>query len=636
MINAGLFAAMCAHLREGERLAAARLFAASAKVAVPRTDADAVVYLRQVLRYFLEADKYEEAAELLWGSAVFSCQPRCTQMVWRNFRAEPFVLLQGAASMSKSYGGGAYLLLDWLRDPEYTTIKLVGPSEQHLEDNLFSHIIKMHQDSAIPLPGHVGKLFIGLDPRQRRSAISGIVIPIGKKSGRLQGSKRFPRKGNVHPVFGRMSRLKIFIDEFENVPPGVIKDIENVMANYNGTEDAGTLFIGAAYNPTNIGGPAGVRAEPLNGWGSFNMETDEEWKSKRGWKVVRLDAAKCENVMQRKTIFHGLQTYEGYQAIIRGSGGTESAGYFTFCRACFPMSGNAVSVIPQLMLDRSVATVTWRETPRIVVGIDIALEGGDTAKLAWGKAGVATGVTRQPTIQFPQGETVVFQGPQGRPGEKYLVQLCALMPLPKGDTWVMAQEVVRVCRLLNVDPDWVTMDRTGNGAGVHDIVKTLWSSAVRGVNYYQAASDKKIVAEDKTTAHESVNRMVSELWVALRKWMDYGRFFILPEVSLDKLGPQLVGRQISLGKVDAVESKKDFTDRNNPSPDEADATTLMLHSARMASGEIPAVTQDEVATFVEVNRGQRFAAYREGGAIIGITDRFSGLNDEGGADSEDF
>ena len=67
----------------------------------------------------------------------------------------------GAASMSKSYAGGAWHLLDWVRDPEYTTVQVVGPSENHLEANLFSHLIRMHRESKIPLPGQIGELLSG-------------------------------------------------------------------------------------------------------------------------------------------------------------------------------------------------------------------------------------------------------------------------------------------------------------------------------------------------------------------------------------------------------------------------------------------------------------------------------------------
>lgn len=618
----------CRLLRADDRIGAGRVVAAFTGQQPPRTEPDALVFLRQLLQHLLDTDRYEDAALILWGENVFSCQPRCTQMVWRNFKTEPFVLLQGAGSMSKSYGGGAWLLLDWVRDPEHTTVKVVGPSEQHLEDNLFSHLVKLHQEASIPLPGLVGKLFIGLDPRQRRSSLTGVVIPVGKKSGRLQGSKPFPRK-KEHLQFGKMSRLRVFIDEFELVPTGVLKDIENLMSTYSGK--AGSLLIAAAYNPNDIAGPAGTRAEPVDGWGTFDIEKDEEWRSKRGWKVVRLDAARCENVIAKAEVFPGLQTYEGYQSIIRNSGGTESAGYYTFCRAAFPVSGTALSVIPQLLLDRAVGEVIWRETPRVAVGIDIALLGGDTAKACIGACGMATGVKRSPSLLFPLGEVVRFRSSGGQLKDRFVAQVNSILPLPRGETLAMAQEAIRVCRLAGAEPDWVTLDRTGNGAGVHDMVMQLWSAGVCGVNFSQRATERRIVQEDRGPASTSVANMVSELWVALRKWMDYGRLVISPAVSLDRLGPQVTGRRMVVGKKDTVESKEAYTSRSNPSPDEADAVTLFLHSVRMASGELPALSGADGAELGGADeREQRGGPFRrfEGGVMVGVTDRFEGLNEE--------
>ena len=51
------------------------------------------------------------------------------------------LMLQGAASMGKSYSVGVYAYLDWRRDPQYTNYQILGPSAKHLERNLFPHIV---------------------------------------------------------------------------------------------------------------------------------------------------------------------------------------------------------------------------------------------------------------------------------------------------------------------------------------------------------------------------------------------------------------------------------------------------------------------------------------------------------------
>ena len=83
----------------------------------------------------------------------------------------------------------------------------------------------------IPLPGTVGKLFIGMDAKERKGSITGVVVPLGKKAaGRLQGVKRDPRK-KPHHIFGKLSRMFVFLDEIANIPIGIWRDIDNVMSN---------------------------------------------------------------------------------------------------------------------------------------------------------------------------------------------------------------------------------------------------------------------------------------------------------------------------------------------------------------------------------------------------------------------
>lgn len=173
---------------------------------------DATMLLSTLLHWCLENNGYEEAAQLLWSPTLFDSRPESSRRVWKAFEESNLFLLMGAGSMSKSYSVGVRLFLEWIRDPEYTHIKVAGPSEAHLKENLFNHLIKLHRQSTIPLPGKCQELFIGMDSKSRKGAIAGLVIPLGTAgSGRAQGLKRDNRK-KPHPVFGPTTRLFIFLD----------------------------------------------------------------------------------------------------------------------------------------------------------------------------------------------------------------------------------------------------------------------------------------------------------------------------------------------------------------------------------------------------------------------------------------
>ncbi len=573
--------------RTDYRLAAAQV--AAEMLEIPpgsvQTDEQATQVLQSVLFFCLNGHHYHDASVLLWPPNLFTCLPEATRRVWDALDSSAGLIVMGGASMSKTYGGGVYYFLDWLADPEYTTIKVLGPSEQHLQDNLFSHLVELHRASRIPLPGRVGDLFIGLDLRQRRSSISGVVVPLGKRpSGRLQGAKRFPRR-RPHPTFGKLSRMRILLDEAENIPQGIWSDIDNVIANSEGVDG---LKIACAYNPKDSSLPLGQRAEPVGGWRVFDIERDYDWVSARGWRVVRLDGERCENVVQKRIVFPGLQSCEGLELLARSSGGKSSASYFTFGRGCYPQKGAAFTVIPQSVLNRVVAEVVWLETPTKASGVDLALEGGDLTVHVGGLYGRATGLKYPRSLEDPDGREETFTDSHGRPAPRWIAQLTEVKVLERGESVAMAREVKRACQEFGTRPEWICVDRTGHGAGVHDILREIWSPLIRGINYSESATSTKILLEDTQTASELYERVVSEVWFATAKWAEHGVLKVHPSVPTSKLFLQLGGRQFKPGLRNKVESKREYRDRTaQPSPDEADAVTLFVHSIRLNVRETP-------------------------------------------------
>lgn len=290
----------------------------------PETKDHVVALVTQLVHWCLNHDRYALAARLLWTENLFDARPHFTQIIWETLKKSASTMLMGSASASKSYSTGVWLLMDWIRDPENTSVKLLGPSEKHLSENLFTHIVNLHQSASIPLPGTTGDLWIGMDRKNKFGSISGVVVPLGKKAaGRLQGTKAGKRK-NPHPLFGPERRLRVFMDESEKIPKGIWRDVDNIFSNLNGIE---TFKIICAFNPEDQNGESGTRCEPVGGWESFDIDKDELWRSRRGWDVVRLDGFKNENIIYKQTIFSGLQTWESITRLIENAGGYQSSGY---------------------------------------------------------------------------------------------------------------------------------------------------------------------------------------------------------------------------------------------------------------------------------------------------------------------
>jgi hypothetical protein len=477
-------------------------------------------------------------------------------------------------------------MLEWARDPQYTTVRVVGPSEDHLRANLFSHLIGLHVAALIPLPGKIADLCISFE-NDKRAAILGTVIPLGRKgAGRLQGVKRFSRPTR-HPEFGPLSRIRVLIDEAEKVPPGIWSDADNVLSNVDGMHG---LKLVSAFNPQDITGQVAERCVPPDGWESVDEDEDEDWISQKGFKVVRLDAHRSENVIEKKVIYPGIQTYEGLEMLARANGNNrQSAGYMTFGRGLYPTLTSALGVIPVSALLHWVGEFLWTKTPRGVAGVDVALEGGDDPIVATGLYGWATGFRYAITPENPQGKVLEFRNRSNELIERPVLLCNGLITLPPGPTLEMASAIQKLCRELSIDPECVMLDRTGNGAGVHDVLKTIWHSGIQGINYSESASDKRILQEDKEPAEKLYDRAATELWFATRRWLEVDSFKVSLGLDTVKLSKQLTTRHYKTGKKAKVEPKRDYKLRLGESPNEADAFTLMLHGVRMFFGDTPSV-----------------------------------------------
>lgn len=583
------------HIHSGQLFDAARtVLRVSGLNKEPKTKAEALEPITTLVFGLLAHDRYEDAAKILWTPTLFSAEPYLTRLAWDNIRNYTGVMLMGSASVGKSYGCGVLFFLDWLADPEYTTVKVVGPSEDHLQSNLFSHLVSLHRSASIPLPGRIGDLFIGLDLRNRRASIAGVVIPLGRKrgAGRLQGVHRFARK-TPHEKFGVLSRLRVLVDEIEKVPPGIFADLDNLTSNVEGTYGCKVV---TAFNPELVGGPVYQRCEPLRGWNTFDIEKDEVWTSKRGWTVVRLDATKSENVTSGRVLYPGLQTKEGLDELLRKAGGYQSASWFTFGRAVYPPQGTSFTIIPQSFLTEFQAKFFFIDKPRIVGAVDSALEGGDPAKMAVGQWGLASGVRLPPTTKYPEGREVMFQDAAGNITPRHALQIDRIFTIPKGDTVAVAQEIRRACRNLSVEPGWLMIDRTGNGSGVHDWLLNNWSPEVRGVNYSESSTHTKIMAEDSDWCDEAYSRIDTEIWFATRKWIEFGVVKLSDGVETDELYKQFTGRKYlagaGAGGKSKIQSKREYKAEGNESPNEADSVTLLIHCARMASQVTPSMQLD--------------------------------------------
>lgn len=561
------------------------------------------------LQYLLDNERYQDAATLLWTTNQFSAEPQVVGELFDTMFENVKVMVPGASSMGKSYNLGVWHYLDWRRDPLYTSVQMIGPSENHLQKNLFTHLIRLHRQASIKFEqAEVMQLGITTDPHERSSGIFGVVIPLGKKApGRLQGMKA-PTRPKPHPILGPLGRIRVMLEEAENIPVGIWEDVTNILSNVSGLE---RFKISAPFNPKDPNGPCAQRVEPVDGWQSLDIETSIRWISKRGWAVYRIDAYRSENVVLGYEKYPGLQTKEGLEAAISNAGGVGTPGYYTMARGWFPVSGVDLAVIPQHLMHSVTGEYVFTNTPEICAGVDVALEGEDTAIMCLGRCGHSSGWKKPPAKEKPQGEFVAFRNETG-PIRKFVVQIDSIFSLPKGDTEKLKAAIIDTANKAHVNGAYLGIDRTGNGAGVHDLLVRQYHSSCKGMNFSESPTGRRILRESQKLPSDEYSLLVSEMWYAVSKYIEFHYLKIHPNVPTDPLHHELTGRRTEPGGAKTkVESKKAYKSRGNRSPDRADALTILLHAVRLNLAAPPSAT----------NAGVREPLTGTGKQRIGSTDR---------------
>ncbi len=561
------------------------------KAPIVKTKSQAVAILRGLFQHLLDNEMYLHAATLQWGPDVFQTEPESVKRSFTAMHKGSTILFMGASSTGKTYGAGAWMLLDYLRDPLYTTVKLAAVNEDHLKKNLFAHVVFLFRNLAIPSEHNIevrdSDLWMGVKEAGYEFGIAGIAFKQAQEtSGQFKGYKAKPVRPKPHHQFGYMSRLRVLGDEGQNWPGGPFKDFNSIVASKTGKE---LIKLAVAFNPESISQHVVQLAEPEQGWNLDELDTLYDYESKAGWLVCRLDAARSENVLQKKVVFPGLQTYEGFISYLK-SGGDSSANYMCFARGFPPMKGSINTIIPPAWPQDARGEATFIETPINCAAVDLAFMGIDSAQMAVGRWGLASG-WRDHMGKFHQ---FMDRTNLTTPRPRHLLQIDQIIPLQKHDDAIrMGEEIIGRCKMLDIEPEWVALDKTGIGFGTFSHLSKVWGD-VCGIAWNEKATEMKIVAEDTESAQKQCEGIMSEMWWAFRRWLDPRCCAILinPIIPPQPIHTQLTSRRYRSGKNGIkVEPKEEYKARNQKSPDEADALVMLVHVVRRNSDIIPGLVE---------------------------------------------
>lgn len=514
---------------------------------------------------------------------------------------EPKVLIPGGGSQGKSYTPAAWSVLNWTRDPAYTSGKIISVTQTHADANIMATIKMFHTSSAIKLPGTAMDKSIILGNGDKRASIALVALPPGDDGkGRLRGFHPV-RRPSIHPQFGVKTRLFALIDEGEDAAGGLWEGLENMLSTQGKADEVNLITIASGANPKKRESPYGQRAETPGGWETFDIETSDEWygpESLGRWKVIRIDPAKSENVVEKYERFPGMMSYEGYMNYYKQ--GVTHPAYLTFARGAWPTGTTEFYVTPQAYFNNTRGVFVFSGMPIPVASFDAAFsEGGDNPILTSGRFGTVIG------FHPSSGE---YQDFSKRPFNGLQVE--QQFKINKGNTIVMADEIINYLRVLQVRPEFFFCDKTGNALGVHDAIQMKFNG-ILGIHWSEAASDRKILNEDSMTAEERFFGVTAEMAFAFSDWLQYGYVKFAPMMDISKLIAQATGRKFYYGGKGLIhlQSKAEFkTDTSGSSPDEYDSMIMMVHGIRVRKSQgvtmLPDVKQARDRKSGKVNWGK--------------------------------
>jgi len=339
------------------------------------------------------------------------------------------------------------------------------------------------------------------------------------------------------------------------------------------TQDNSRVKIFAATNPKDRTSKFGEYAEPKDGWASLDIDSSESWDSSRGWRVTRLDGAKCENVAQRKLIYEGLQTIEGFENLLKL--GENNPEYFTMGRGWFPEASAQVVIINEQLFAKAKGYYTFSGPTVAAAGVDMAFDGNDSVIFTLLRHGSAVGWTDA------RGEFQKFKD------ERRVIQIEQQFVLEKRDTIEQSKAIIKLCEEVFVKPRWLSTDRTGNGTGVHDALCSMFGPEVFGIMFGWSATDTRILEDDSHQCSEIYHDIVTEMSFAVRRFIETDLIKLNPGINWNQLERETVPRRYSQqGRgILRIESKKDFKKRNSGnSPDRFDSLIIAVHGVRMNEG----------------------------------------------------
>jgi hypothetical protein len=446
----------------------------------------------------------------------------------------------GCAAAGKTFTFTMLSLVEYLSQPHASRLALTSTTVPSLRGRIWAEVTNF-MTPVVPLFGlNVvdSQTKIQFKKGDDRNAIIALAVDSGSVEqavGKLQG---------VHT-----DRMIIVVDEAAQTQPAIFSARANLQV--------GTTYYRfvAIANASSQFDAHGKFCEPKGGWSTITAD-DEHWETNTGI-CLHFDGLRSPNVKAGQTIYPKLFAQTNIDTIKKNHG-ENSLEWWSYVRGFWAPTGvrNTVLDAATIQEGRAREQIVWQgEGVKTIAALDPAFTtDGDDCCLRFAKVGKATdgglAMLLTETIKIQLEERVDY-------------------PL----FYQVADKTIAELQKRGVQPEDFTLDATGGGAGIADIISQRWQNGFRRVSFGGAATDDLVSTEDDKTGREVYFNRVTQLWFNTRQLVMAGRLRGLDDDTAKELCTRLYS--LKNEKI-RVESKKEMKLRTSgTSPDKADACALL-------------------------------------------------------------
>ena len=496
----------------------------------------------------------KEAIHRLWHTNDLLWHGWIERML-RSWCDYNWIVWTGPASSGKSMAASAFALEYWLEDPTHTSVIMASTTKSALARRLWFYVQDLH--AKIPAEaGYKGEAIyseymIRWKAGDKKNGIFGVAVEEG------------PIEEALHNLIGfHNKRVALMVDE----APGVREALFGACDNLSKNPEFKCLMMGNAESRED---PHGRFSEPVYGWPSVDPETDTQWETtgamaqgngvcvffdgRKSPAITEVDGQQRFPFLINQSQIDAALDY--YKTPDDPRFWSQSIGFWP------PITLKRTVLDERIVLNNAVKEpAIWYTSFRWFAALDPSYEGGDRKVFQAFKLG-QLGADKNDSWQ------IEFAKP---------VELKISIKEEKEIHYQIVQQCIDLCEGLEIPPIRFALGSSGEGGGLLSIFRREWGAVV-GIEEAGVVSDRPVSKSNPRSCHEEYDRVVTELWFAVREFCIHGCIRAMPDEAIREYYArrwQIQNRKVRL------ETKEEFKKHFKRSPDYGDAVAFCVELAR--------------------------------------------------------